>query len=135
MVTARHLISIFAALALSGCNDTSDPGLDGRARNLQEFEERVEILRGRLDIPGLGLAISSGNQIAWARGLGYADIEQNIPARPSTEFHIASLTKGFAGVILVKLVSEGEGCTGFTELLLLNDGTVFCSLKKRVFRL
>jgi CubicO group peptidase (beta-lactamase class C family) len=100
-------LTLLASLVLSGCEGTSGPGLEGHARNLQEFEERMEILRGRLKIPGLGVAISSGNQIVWARGLGYADIEQKITAKPSTEFHIASLTKGFAGIILVKLVSDG----------------------------
>ena len=92
---------------IGGCSDSSSPGLDGHARNLQEFEERLGILRERLKIPGLGAGISSGNQIVWSRGLGQADIEGNIAASASTEFHIASLTKGFAGVILVKLVNRG----------------------------
>jgi CubicO group peptidase (beta-lactamase class C family) len=100
-------IGVFASLILLGCNGSSGPGLDGHAKNLQEFEERIEILRDRLKIPGLGVGISSGNQIVWSRGLGFADIEGKVAAKPSTEFHIASLTKGFAGVILVKLVSEG----------------------------
>lgn len=97
-----------AFLVLLGCNDSSGPELDGHARNLQDFEERMEILRDRLKIPGLGVGISSGDQIVWSRGLGYADIEQKTSAKPATEFHIASLTKGFAGVILVKLIADGK---------------------------
>ena len=96
-----------ALLLLWGCDGTSDPGLDGHAANLQEFEERLEILRDQLKIPGMGVGISSGTQIVWSRGLGLADREQNIAAKPTTEFHVASLTKGFAGVILVKLISDG----------------------------
>ena len=100
-------MTLLATIVLAGCEGSSGPGLEGHARNLQEFEERLDILRDQLKIPALGVALSSGSQIAWSRGLGFADIEQKIAAKPSTEFHIASLTKGFAGVILVKLVSDG----------------------------
>jgi len=93
--------------ALSACSDTTDPGLPGTAHNLPEFEQRLEILRGQLGIPGLGIGIAEGNRIVWAKGLGFADIEQQKAATSTTDFHLASLTKGFAGAILVKLVSQG----------------------------
>ena len=94
-------------LLVAGCQGSSDPGIDGRAANLADFEQRLDVLRERYDIPGLGVGISEGNHIAWSKGLGFADITGNVAATPTTDFHIASLTKGFAGVILVKLVSQG----------------------------
>src|SRR5215212_1069274 len=100
-------ICVFA-LALGACSNTSDPvSLGGSARNLTELEQRLDTLRGKLGIPGLGVGISEGDRIVWAKGLGFADLEQHKTATPTTDFHLASLTKGYAGVILVKLVSQG----------------------------
>src|SRR6185503_19597299 len=45
--------------------------------------------------------------IVWTAGLGYANLEERKITTSTTDFHLASLTKGFAGVVLVKLVSQG----------------------------
>ena len=105
---ARQLAAITIVVAMTACSDPSGPELEGTAHNLAELEQRLETLRGLLKVPGLGVGIAEGDQIVWTRGLGFADVEQNKPASPTTDFHIASLTKGFAGIILVKLVSEGR---------------------------
>jgi CubicO group peptidase (beta-lactamase class C family) len=96
-----------ACFALPACSRTTDPGLSGTARNLTELEERLGILRGRLGIPGLAVGIAEGDHIVWAKGLGFADLEQQKPPTSTTDFHLASLTKGFAGVVVVKLVAQG----------------------------
>ena len=105
-VSAKRLI-LLASVLVAGCESSSDPDFEGHATNLPEFERRVGILREQLETPGLSVGISVGSHIVWSRGFGHADIEQNIAAHPTTEFHIASLTKGFAAVILVKLVASG----------------------------
>jgi CubicO group peptidase (beta-lactamase class C family) len=97
-----------AVIAIAACSDSSGPGLEGTAQNLADLEQRLETLRGQLKVPGLGVGIAEGDRIVWTRGLGFADVDQNKPATPTTDFHIASLTKGFAGIILVRLVSEGR---------------------------
>ena len=94
-------------IASSACSDATAPGLSGHAHNLSELEQRLDTLRGDFGIPGLAVGISEGDNIVWARGLGYANIEDKKAPTPATDFHLASLTKGFAGVILVKLVSQG----------------------------
>lgn len=102
------LAAVTACLVVVGaCGNTSDPGLSGSARNLTELEERLNTLRENLGIPGLAVGISEGDNIVWARGLGYANLEDKKVPTPTTDFHLASLTKGFAGVVLVKLVSQG----------------------------
>jgi len=108
-ISRRSLFGAMAAVcaALPACSNPTDPGLPGSAHNLGEFEQRLETLRGRLGIPGLAIGIAQGNEIVWAKGLGFADIEQHKAPTSTTNFHLASLTKGFAGVVLVKLVSQG----------------------------
>ena len=101
-------LPIAALLFLAACHNPASPFLSGHAENLTDFGERLETLRGRLDIPGMSVGIAEGNRIVWTRGMGSADISRNIAATPTTGFHIASLTKGFAAILLVRLVSEGK---------------------------
>ncbi|HEX6575668.1 MAG TPA: serine hydrolase domain-containing protein [Gemmatimonadaceae bacterium] len=106
-VTSRSYLAASALIAIA-CSNPAGPGLDGTAHSLAELEERLETLRGNLKVPGLSVGISEGDRIVWTAGLGFADLEQHKPATQSTDFHIASLTKGFAGILIVKLVSEGK---------------------------
>ena len=107
-IGALRAVAVMVCLVASaGCGSTTDPGLSGSARNLAELEERLNTIRGNIGVPGLAVGISEGDNIVWARGLGFANLETHAVPTLTTDFHLASLTKGFAGVILVKLVSQG----------------------------
>jgi len=77
------------------------------AQNLQEFEAVLERLRKELMIPGMSATIVKNRQIVWAKGFGYANVENRVPAKPTTSYHLASLTKTFASTIIMQLVEEG----------------------------
>jgi hypothetical protein len=108
-ISIRNVFGVVAitCVSLPACSDSPGPGLSGSAQNLAELEQRLGTLRGQLGIPGLAVGIAEGDHIVWAKGLGFADIEQQKPPASTTDFHLASLTKGFAGVIIVKLVTQG----------------------------
>jgi CubicO group peptidase (beta-lactamase class C family) len=74
---------------------------------LEGFEAQLDGLRVQLQIPGLSAAIVQDGRIAWSKGFGYADVEQNKPVTPTTAFHLASLTKTFAATIVMQLVEQG----------------------------
>ena len=80
----------------------------GPAHNLSEFEARLEKLRQDLRIPGMSAAIGTGQRITWARGFGFANVEDSIPAADSTAYHLASLTKTFASTIVMQLVEAEQ---------------------------
>ena len=71
------------------------------------FEQEVTGLQKRYKIPGMSVAIVQNQQVIFAAGFGMADIENNIPASADTPYNIASLSKPFAGAVLMKLVEEG----------------------------
>src|SRR6187455_899058 len=72
------------------------------------FETLLESLRQELKIPAYSAAIVKNQKVIWAKGFGYADVENKIPATEHTAYHLASLTKTFASTILMQLVQEGK---------------------------
>jgi CubicO group peptidase (beta-lactamase class C family) len=76
-------------------------------RDLVGFPARLDSLRVQLRIPGLAAAIAEDGLVRWARGFGMADAEAGRAATASTPFHLASLTKPFASVILMQLFEAG----------------------------
>jgi CubicO group peptidase (beta-lactamase class C family) len=75
---------------------------------IARFETLLESLRQELKIPAYSAAIVKNQQVIWAKGFGYADVENQIPATEHTAYHLASLTKTFASTILMRLVQDGK---------------------------
>jgi CubicO group peptidase (beta-lactamase class C family) len=99
------LLTLLAACAQTSANTT---GLTSDQDPVQFFYEEMERLRTDNRIPGLSVAVLQKQQVVFAEGLGYADLENRIPATADTPFNIASLSKTFAAAILMKLVEEGR---------------------------
>jgi len=72
------------------------------------FRLRVDRLREELDIPGLSLLVLHRQQVLFAEGFGYANLEKKIAATPDTPYNVASLTKPFSATVLMKLEEEGR---------------------------
>jgi CubicO group peptidase (beta-lactamase class C family) len=79
-----------------------------KAYDFVSFEKKLEGLRQNLKIPAFSVAIAQNNEILWAKGFGYADIENKILAIEDTPYMLASLTKTFASTIILQLVEEGK---------------------------
>ncbi len=78
------------------------------AARIARFETVLESLRQELKIPAYSAAIVKDQKVIWAKGFGYADVENKIPATEHTPYHLASLTKTFASTIVMQLVQEGK---------------------------
>lgn len=59
------------------------------------------------DIPGAAVAIVEGGKVTKLRGYGLASIEWSAPVTVDTRFQLASATKIFTGVLLMRLVDKG----------------------------
>jgi CubicO group peptidase (beta-lactamase class C family) len=75
---------------------------------IARLETLLENLRQELKIPAYSAAIVKDQKVLWAKGFGYADVENKILATEHTPYHLASLTKTFASTILMQLVQEGK---------------------------
>jgi len=78
------------------------------AARIARLETLLESLRQELKIPAYSAAIVKDQKVIWAKGFGYADVENKTPATEHTAYHLASLTKTFASTILMQLVQDGK---------------------------
>ena len=58
------------------------------------------------NLPGLSVAVGSGDEVVWAEGFGWADIDRRTPVTPDTQFRIGTgstaLTAAAAGLLIEK---------------------------------
>ncbi len=80
----------------------------GDQQRVKRFEKQVDDLRTLLKIPGMSAVIIKDQKVLWAKGFGFADFENRVPATPDTLYHIASLTKTFAATLVMQLVEQGK---------------------------
>lgn len=59
-------------------------------------------------IPGLTVAVAVHGRLVYAEGFGYADLEERVPAWPTTKFRIGSISKSLTSVALMQLVEQGK---------------------------
>lgn len=73
------------------------------------FERYLDALRVQANIPGMSAAIVQDEHVAWATGLGFADVERLVRARSDTPYHISGLTETLsAALILEQCVETGH---------------------------
>jgi CubicO group peptidase (beta-lactamase class C family) len=70
-------------------------------------EQSRQIVRASLseqNLPGLSVAVGIGDDIVWAEGFGFADLENRVPVTPNHRFRIGTastvLTSAAAGLLL-----------------------------------
>lgn len=58
--------------------------------------------------PGCALSVIRSGKIVYKRGYGMADLDHDVPIRPETVFHVASISKQFTDAAIVLLAQEGK---------------------------
>src|SRR5262245_26332203 len=91
-------------LALASCAGGREAALQSAA---ERFEARLDSLRIAAKIPGLSVAVLADTTVLLARGYGFADVENEIPATAETPYHIASVTKTISAVTALRLAERG----------------------------
>jgi len=62
----------------------------------------------KTNTPGCALAIVQNGAVAYERGYGMADLENEVKITPATNFDIASTSKEFTAAIIMQLAAEGK---------------------------
>ena len=103
----RICLLLAGALAFNA-STTRSPASASDAQLFAQLEQRLDAVRQQLKIPAMSCAIVKDQKVVWAKGFGFADVENKIPATEHTSYHLASLTKTFASTILMQLIQDGK---------------------------
>jgi CubicO group peptidase (beta-lactamase class C family) len=107
-VASRFILLAFVVVASLGTGAQTFAPAASPALDFARLEKRLEALRARWNVPGMVAGVARGNLIVWTKGFGYANLTTRAPVTPDTVFHLASLTKPFAAVVLLQLVERGQ---------------------------
>ena len=61
-----------------------------------------------MGIPGLSVAIGTGDSLTWAGTAGYSRLREGTPIRIRDRFGVGSITKTFVARVILQLVEEGN---------------------------
>ena len=105
---ARAALAGLAAALLGAASAAAGEPSAVSGERIARFERRLEELRAHSRIPGMSAAIAAGDRIVWTKGFGLADVASGRAASPDTVYHLASVTKPFASVVLLQEVEAGR---------------------------
>ncbi|PLS18254.1 serine hydrolase [Bacillus sp. M6-12] len=74
----------------------------------KELDEYVTNLMQAKNIPGAAIAVSKNGELVYQKGFGYRDVERKELVTPETIFGIASVSKSFTAMAIMKLEQEGR---------------------------
>lgn len=103
------LASVVAAtcvIAGTALGQERAPGVEAGANN--SLDAFIEQKMDEADIAGLGAAIIVDGKVVWTKGYGFADVAKATPFTPDTVMPIASISKTFTGVAMMRAVEEGK---------------------------
>src|ERR1043165_5650303 len=120
----RSIASIAGIAVLVGCGgdpttpsaspaDTSSaqqeiPSTGTAVPGMGWYDAILPDLMRKYKIPGGALAVVRDGKLIYARGFGYADVENKTPVQPAALFRLASVSKPITSVAIMKLVEDGK---------------------------
>ncbi len=114
---ARRLAPLAAALALAACAGSPLSAQTPRLAELHPGNDWVDaVVAARAavravmedaNVPGASVAVGVGDEVVWAQGFGWADLEQGVPVTTLTKFRVGSVSKTMTATGLGLLLEEG----------------------------
>lgn len=102
----RLAVGVSFGLALPALAQTPEPDLP--VAKIAAVEAVLKSAMARHGIPGLSLALVVDSKLVWSAGMGIADVENDVPAKPETVYRLASLSKPITAVAVLQLVERGK---------------------------
>jgi CubicO group peptidase (beta-lactamase class C family) len=88
----------FLLLLLIGC--------DKRVEN-KAFTKDLKQLQAYFNIPGISVIVTTGDKVLHEDYMGFADVENRVPMDSLTTIPMASLTKMFSAMLILRLADRG----------------------------
>ena len=102
---AAHLLVTICVFAAGPAPST----LPAKAQDaLRVFDQWVQAKAADREQPGLSIGIVRDQELIFAKGYGYADLNNRMPATPQTLYRVASITKLFTATAAMQLRDAGK---------------------------
>src|SRR2546422_370438 len=96
-----------AAFALTQADaSAAAPVTNGFLSPFLAFDREIQKFIQARNIPGGAVAVVKDGRLVYTRGYGWADRENKAPVKPTSLFRIASISKPFTAVAVLKLIEE-----------------------------
>jgi len=100
--------SLFAGILVLGAAASAAPAPPTLCTsNAASLREAIRGVHEKQKNVGLAVAVAHDSKVIFTDYLGFADLEHEVPVSRDTRFAIASVTKAFTGVALLKLWERG----------------------------
>lgn len=80
---------------------TADP-------NLASFDRMMVAFLKKHEVPGATLAVAKDGKLVYARGFGFAELDQRQPMEARSLMRVASVSKPITAVAILRLMEEGK---------------------------
>jgi serine beta-lactamase-like protein LACTB len=110
--SAACLLAVITALFTGPLSRSrADPRVDPP----KEYEAAVAALERFIEgqvadkeLPALSIALVDDQRIVWARGFGFANLSEKVPATAETVYRVGSVSKLFTDIAVMQLVEQGK---------------------------
>lgn len=76
--------------------------------DMVSVDSKVTTFMTTYNIPGASLAISKNGKLVYVKGYGKANIASNENVTPNHRFRLASVSKSYTGIAIMKLIQDGQ---------------------------
>lgn len=112
----RYLLALLVLAACGGSDGPAEPGRDpfgvpltGQSvPGMESVDRGISGLIRTQAVPGAAVAVVKDGKLIYARGFGYADVEDRVPVAPDALFRIASVSKPFTAAAILELVEANK---------------------------
>lgn len=98
---------MFLPYGISLCLAQGD-STTNKLQTLSELQDSIQKILIETKTPGAAIVMVSGDEVVWLKGMGKADIENNLDVNEKTMFRLGSVSKLFVGLAILKLQEEGR---------------------------
>ena len=101
----RTFCLVFVSLFPLYAGVADNPDVAGQERL---FEAWVRGQMAYRALPGIAVGVVSDQELVWAKGFGFADVDSRTPMTPDTKFRMASHSKLFTATAIMQLRDAGK---------------------------
>lgn len=108
MIQLQKRIIVTLVLWLLVSTTFGQTGSSISAEKIKKIETAISSTMSKDNIPGMSVAIVADKKIVWMNGYGLADLENFVPAKASTMYRLASISKTITATAVLQLAERGK---------------------------